>query len=95
MKSSSCILFLVGGGIIVAPMAFLYLTYRLSAQTLLEAIDKGRDWDKVNFHPIPPEYYFPVCLLIGFLCIGSGVVLAFREPGSIVREADFTRLDLD
>lgn len=80
MKSSSSnILLIIGGCLIVAPLAFIYLSYRLSAQVLAEAMAHGRQWDKVDFHPAPPEYYFPVCLLLGVLCIGIGVFLSQQD----------------
>jgi hypothetical protein len=84
MKSSSAnILIVVGGCLIIAPLAFLYLSYRLIAQVLSELVVHGSQWDKVNFHPTPPEYYVPLCLIIGAICIGVGMFLSWRDRGNV------------
>ncbi len=94
MKSSSAkILIIVGGCLVIAPLAFLYFTYRLSAQVLSDAIAHGSQWDNVNFHPVPPEYYTPVCLLLGALCIGAGMLLSWRD-GNTVSAAEPLGLNL-
>lgn len=83
MKSSSAnILIIVGGCLVIAPLAFLYLSYRLIAQLLSEAMTHGGQWDKVDFRPAPPEYYVPLCLILGAACIGVGVFLSWRGRGS-------------
>jgi formate hydrogenlyase subunit 3/multisubunit Na+/H+ antiporter MnhD subunit len=78
MKSSSAnTLIVVGGCLVIAPLAFLYFSYRLAAQVLSVAIAHEPPWDKVNFHPTLPEYYVPACLILGALCIGIGVFLSW------------------
>ncbi len=79
--SSANTLIIVGGGLIIAPLAFLYLSYRLITRLLSEAMTHGRPWDKVDFRPAPPEYYVPACLILGALCIGIGVALSWRDSG--------------
>jgi hypothetical protein len=76
--SSANTLIVVGGCLVMAPLAFLYFSYRLGAQVLSEAIAHETQWDKVNFHPMLPEYYVPACLILGALCIGIGVFLSWQ-----------------
>jgi hypothetical protein len=85
---------IVGGCLIIAPLAFLYFSYRLIAQLLSEALAHGTQWDKVTFRPEPPEYYVPVCLILGGLCIGVGVLLAWRNKVG-VSQSEPPNIDLE
>jgi hypothetical protein len=83
MKHSAAnTLIVVGGCLVIAPLAFFYLSYRLSAQVLSEAIAHGSQWDKVNLRPAPPDYYVPTCLVLGALCIGVGVLSSWRRDAA-------------
>lgn len=91
--STANILIIVGGCLILAPLAFLYLCYRLASQVLSEAISHGLQWEKVNLHPLPPDYYVSIWIITGLLCIGIGVYLASEGKNKEV-VSDFPTLDL-
>ena len=78
MKNTANVLIVAGGLIVLSPFAFLYFTYRLAAQAVYAAIEQGQLDYKVNFKPNPPEYYIPLCLMLGLACIVAGVFFAWR-----------------
>lgn len=80
MKSSTAnVLIIVGGCLIVAPLAFLYMSYRLITQMIFEAMARGVEAPHAHLDPPPPGYYVPICLILGALCIGVGVLLHWKE----------------
>ena len=93
MKSTANTLLIVGGGIVLAPLAYMYLCNRLIAQTLVAIAQHSPGNDaNVNFKPGLPEYYVPICLLIGATCIGVGILLARRSRDA---QGDFQPHELD
>ena len=78
MKSSwANALIIVGGCLVVTPLAFLYMSYRLIAQMLSEAVAHGIE-PRASLSPMLPGYYVPACLLLGTFCIGVGVLLTWK-----------------
>lgn len=68
-------LVITGGALVIAPLIYRYLVYRLIAQVLIERADS----DKIKFGSSLPEYYIPVCLAIGLICIGVGIVFEIKD----------------
>lgn len=80
MKSSSAkILIIVGGCLVVAPMVFLYMSYQLLANAQKDTWNHGRSYTDFKFTPSLPEYYVPLCLLIGVVCIALGAYISWQE----------------
>lgn len=95
MKSPTAnLLIIVGGCLIVAPLVFLYFSYRLAAHAFSVALAHGKQWDKVTVYPLPPEYYVPACLIFGVLCIGVGALLS-RQAEFGGAQPETLRLGLD
>jgi hypothetical protein len=79
MKSSPAnILIIVGGCLVAAPLAFLYMSYRLTTQMLSEAMAHGFEAQHAHIDPFPPGYYMPSCLILGALCICVGALLSWH-----------------
>ena len=91
------LLIVTGGMLIVSPFVYLYLVYRLSSTTMLDGIAAGRVWDKVTFNPPLPEYYVPLVLVVGILCIISGAVTnaISNRPDVQAETDDFQRRNFD
>src|ERR1700753_3851580 len=80
MKSSPAnILIIVGGCLVIAPLAFLYMSYCLLTRLLSEAMDRGFGPADVHLRPFPPEYYVPACLILGTLCLCVGALLSWQD----------------
>jgi len=79
MKNTANILIVIGGGLVLIPFAYLYFSHRLVSQILSELIVRGQTNPTVDLTPILPNYYIPVCLLLGIACIGIGIFFAGRE----------------
>jgi cytochrome bd-type quinol oxidase subunit 2 len=78
MKNTANVLIVTGGIIILTPFAYLYFTYRLTSHALYAAIEQGQLDYKVNLKPVLPEYYIPICLMLGVACLATGVFFAWR-----------------
>ena len=78
MKNTGNILIVTGSLFILSPFAYVYFTNRLVAQALYPAIERGELDYKIKFNQSLPEYYIPICLILGLACIGIGVFSAWR-----------------
>ena len=76
-------------------MVFLYQSYELAANTLKESWNHGIEATKYTFTPALPEYYIPVCLLIGGLCLGIGVCLIWKEHRGPEKHPEFLTLNIN
>lgn len=80
MRATANTLIAVGGCVILGPLVYTYLCYRLVAQTMAVRIPYRPESGQINFTGIVlPDYYVPLCLLIGALCIGVGISSAWRS----------------
>ncbi|HEX8251290.1 MAG TPA: hypothetical protein VF599_24165 [Pyrinomonadaceae bacterium] len=68
-------LVIVGGILVVAPIIYKYLLYRLLTHILIERADL----ESFNFNSNLPKYYLPACLVIGTICIGLGIVFEIKD----------------
>ena len=81
MRGTANTLIVVGGSLVLAPLMYTYLCYRLLAQTAAVRISYRPESGHITLDwPILPDYYVPLCLLIGTMCMGGGIFLAWRSP---------------
>lgn len=70
----SSTLVITGAVLVVAPLIYKYLIYRL----MIEIMTK-RNFTEFSFDSNLPDYYYAVCLLIGVICIVLGVVFEIKD----------------
>ena len=83
IKSVPICLITVGGCLVLGPVIYTYLVYKLGAETAAQIVTSGKF--HIEFPPVLPEYYIPACLTIGILCIACGTLLGWRNRDPIPR----------
>lgn len=70
----SSTLVITGGVLVVAPLIYQYLIYRLLTEAMIK-----QGFTDLSFNKGLPYYYLPACLVIGAICIGLGIVFEIKD----------------